>query len=142
MDAVAGARVIEIGSHSGEFLAVIKPDMEADGVAPSLSCDDDRAIAGFDPYRLGRYEDTAATLLTYVFPAEKARYPRVGRTHPELVGRTDLDDSPRAHDGDTMADRERLTGIVCDMDDGEPEAIEQLCELAGESFAQGSVERP
>ena len=60
---------------------------------------------------------------------------------PELVRRRDLDDAPRAHDGDAIAEREGLGLVVRDVDRGRPELLEDAAEVVEEPIAEPAIER-
>jgi hypothetical protein len=59
---------------------------------------------------------------------------------PELVCGAGLHDLARAHDGDAVAERERLCLIVCDVDRRHLQRGEQHSEVDEEAIAQAAVE--
>ena len=60
---------------------------------------------------------------------------------PELVRRRDLDDAPRAHHGDAVAERERLRLVVRDVHRGHAELVEEATEIVEQPVAEPAVER-
>ena len=72
---------------------------------------------------------------------EESRDVGIVRVRPQLVRRRDLDDPPRAHHANAIAEREGLGLVVRDVDRGRPELVEDAAEVVEEPIAQPAIER-
>ena len=65
----------------------------------------------------------------------------IGRVQDDLLGGADLDDDAVLHDGDAVADADRLVEVVGDEDGRLAEVLGELAELVLQLAADQRVER-
>ena len=72
--------------------------------------------------------------------SEEAGDVGVERPCPELVRSSDLNDAPRPHDSDAVAERERLGLIVRHVHGGQAELVEEAGEIVEQAVAKAPIE--